>query len=105
MVINRHMEKVSLEEFQKIQTPSGSWKDKWEHLKYIECAIFPLSGQYLMSANVKFADSTNTGLCKDKGIKEGKHRINKDGEIYTIQFVNDIGKHSQLILKKVVADV
>ncbi|MFX0547915.1 hypothetical protein ACOAKC_01140 [Hathewaya histolytica] len=105
MSIRRNFKKVALLELKKIQQqPSGAWKKEWIEVKKISVGIFPLTGVYLSSSNVKFVDSTNTGLTTYRGLKEGLHRLN-DGSEYEIQWVNETGRLTQLVLKKVVADV
>ncbi len=105
MIIKRNMKNIVLEEFKKVQSPSGAWKQEWVKVKDVEVGIYPLSGAYLTTSNVKFANSTNTGLTGEKAILEGKNRLNDSGVIYDIDFVNPIGKYTQLVLKKMVANV
>jgi hypothetical protein len=104
MSINRDMKKVSLEKKTIVQAPSGQKKETWVKDKDIDLAIYPVQGSIMLSNNVKFNQSTNTGLTRDVNIKESSladgNRINDNGVIYTINFVNEAGRFAQLLLQK-----
>lgn len=102
MIINRNMEKYTLQEKKKVQSKSGQWKETWVDVKEIDVAIYPANYTILTSNNIKYAESTNTGLSTEKNIKEVVNRIVKGSEIYEITFSNGIGKFTQLYLKKVI---
>lgn len=102
--IRRAMESVTLEKKTWIQNPSGQKKEKWDEDKAIELAIYPVSGSVMNSSNILYNQSTNIGLTIEKVIFETKrengHRINDNGTIYNINFVNTAGRFTQLLLQK-----
>lgn len=104
MSIKRDMKSVTLEEKDIIQSPSGQPKEIWVADKTIDLAIYPVSGSVMLSNNVQFNQSTNTGLTIEKAIIETKtkdgNRINDNGTIYNINFVNAAGRYTQLLLQK-----
>lgn len=104
MSINRDMKSVSLEKKTIVQAPSGQKKETWVEDRPIELAVYPIQNSVMLSNNVKFNQSTNTGLTKESGIKEssldGGNRINDGSVIYTINFVNEAGRYTQLMLQK-----
>lgn len=106
MSIKTDMKSVTLEEKDIIQSPSGQPKETWVVGKAIDLAIYPVSGSVMLSNNVQFNQSTNTGLTTEKAIKETKtkdgNRINDNGNIYNINFVNVAGRYTQLMLQKVI---
>jgi hypothetical protein len=106
MSIKRDMKNVSIEKKDIIQSPSGQPKETWVVDKTIDLAIYPVSGSVMLSNNVQFNQSTNTGLTTEKTIKETKtkdgNRINDNGDIYNINFVNSAGRYTQLLLQKVI---
>lgn len=104
MSINRDIKTVFLEKKTTVQAPSGQKRETWVKDKDIDLAIYPVQGSVMLSNNVKFNQSTNTGLSRELGIKETRltdgNRINDNGVIYTINFVNEAGKFIQLLLQK-----
>ncbi|SMC17198.1 hypothetical protein SAMN02745134_00256 [Clostridium acidisoli DSM 12555] len=106
MSIKRDMKNVSLEKKSIVQGLSGQPKEIWEEDKTIDLAIYPVSGSVMLSNNVQFNQSTNTGLTTEKAIIETKtkdgNRINDNGTIYNINFVNVAGRYTQLLLQKVI---
>lgn len=102
MSIFRDMKLAILEKKEKVQQPSGAWKEEWVTDRNIDLAIYPANNVILTSSNVKYSESTNTGLTTEKVIVEVKNRINDNGQIYDITFANPAGKYTQLYLKKVV---
>ena len=102
MSINRNMNLMMLQAKTKTKSPSGQWLETWVDVKEIEVAIYPASYTIVTTANVRYADSTNTGLSTCKDIKEVVNRIVKGEEIYTVTFSNIIGKYTQLFLKQVI---
>lgn len=104
MSINRDMKTVSLEKKTISQSPSGQKKETWVSDRNIELAIYPIQNSVMLSNNVKFNQSTNTGLTRELGIKESSldkgNRINDNDVIYTINFVNEAGRYTQLMLQK-----
>lgn len=102
--IRRAMKPVSLEKKTWVQSTSGQKKETWLPDKIIELAIYPVSGSVMNSNNVLYNQSTNTGLTVEKAINETKkdkgHRINDNGDIYSINFVNTAGRFTQLLLQK-----
>lgn len=102
MIINRNMDKYMLQIKTKAQDSYGQWKETWVDVKEIDVAIYPASYTILTSANIKYSESTNTGLSTYKDIKEVVNRIIKGNKIYEVTFSNSIGKFTQLYLKKVI---
>lgn len=104
MSINRDLKKVFLEKKTIVQATSGQKKETWVKDKDIDLAIYPVQGSIMLSNNVKFNQSTNTGLTRAVNIKESSvadgNRINDNNVIYTINFVNEAGKFTQLLLQK-----
>lgn len=104
MSINRDMKSVTLEKKTIVQSSSGQKKETWVEDKAIDLAIYPVSGAVMLSNNVEFNQSTNTGLTIEKAINETKkengNRINDNGDIYNINFVNASGRYTQLLLQK-----
>lgn len=102
--IKRDMKPVTLEKKTWMQNPSGQKKETWVTDKIIQLAICPVNGTAMYSNNLLFNQSTNTGLTTEKAIKETKqeygNRINDNGTIYNINFVNTAGKYTQLLLQK-----
>lgn len=94
MSINRAMKPVILEKKDRVQQPSGAWKEEWVFDKDIELTIYPANNVILTSSNIKYSESTNTGLTTEKAIVEVKNRINDNGQIYDITFANpaEIGR-------------
>ena len=86
----------------KTKSLSGQWVEDWVDVKEIEVAIYPASYTILTSANVKYADSTNTGLSVYKDIKAVTNRIVFGTDIYEITYANPIGKFCILYLKQVI---
>jgi hypothetical protein len=103
MTILRDMKPVILQEKSKYQNSSGQWIDTWIDIKEIEVAIYPANFTILTSGNIKYAESTNTGLSDEKDIKEIVNRIKDNNDIYEITFSNPIGKFTQLFLKMVIS--
>jgi len=102
MSINRNMNLMMLQVNNKSKSSSGQKIDNWSNVKEIEVAIYPASYTILTSANVKYADSTNTGLSTYKDIEAEKNRIVNGSDVYEVAFSNQIGKYTQLFLKKVI---
>lgn len=104
MIINRNMDKYTLQVKTRIQSTSGAWKDSWNDVKDIDVAIYPANYNILVTNNQKYAESTNTGLTTEKNIVEINNRLYDEPTktVYEITFVNPIGKYTQLYLKKVV---
>lgn len=102
--IRRDMKPVTLEKNVPVQGKSGQLKDNWVADRTIDVAIYPVSGTVLFSNNVKFNQSTNTGLTLEKAIqeteKEKGNRLNDNGTIYKINFANPAGRFTQLLLQK-----
>ncbi|KHD34419.1 hypothetical protein NL50_17215 [Clostridium acetobutylicum] len=102
--IRRNMKPVTLEKKALVQSSSGQKKETWVIDKTIELAIYPVSGSVMNPNNVLYNQSTNTGLTVEKTINETKkdtgHRINDNGTIYNINFVNTAGRFTQLLLQK-----
>jgi hypothetical protein len=98
------MKPVTLEKKTWIQGQSGQKKETWDEDKTIELAIYPAGCSVMNSNNVLYNQSTNTGLTTEKAINETKrengHRINDNGNIYSINFVNPSGRFAQLLLQK-----
>lgn len=101
-MINRNMKPYMLQVKAKNQNKYGQWIESWEDVKSIDVAIYPANYAILTSANIKYSESTNTGLTTEKDIKEVVNRIVKGNEIFEITFANPIGKFTQLYLKKTI---
>jgi len=102
MSISRNMQTMMLQVRTKTRSPSGQWVEAWVDVKNIEVGIYPASYTILTSSNIKYSESTNTGLTLCKDIKEVVNRIVKGTEIYDITFANNAGRYAQLFLKRVV---
>jgi head-tail adaptor len=104
--IRRDMKSITLEKNVPVQGKSGQLKENWFTDRTIDAAIYPVSGSVMYSNNTKFNQSTNTGLTAEKAIqeteKENGNRINDNGTIYKINFVNPAGRYTQLLLQKVI---
>jgi len=102
MIINRNMKSYILQKNKKVQGKSGQWMDNWIDVKEIEVAIYPVNYTILTSGNIKYSESTNTGLSTEKEIEPIVNRIMYGEEIFEITFSNTIGKYTQLYLKKLI---
>lgn len=104
MSINSNMKPMVMEKYTDISSQnSGAKKKAWVKDKDINVAIYHANNTILMSNNVKFNQSTNTGLTTEKVITEA-NRLNDNGVIYEITYANTSGRLTQLYLKKVSFD-
>lgn len=99
MSINSRAKNYSLKKLIETKTASGALKKEWKLERVISVTISKLEG-YLNTENIRYKETTHTGLTHYKDISSGEYKLEGFGRAFNILDVNSEGRLTVLKLKE-----
>ncbi|MHC1723982.1 MAG: hypothetical protein AB9836_12355 [Aminipila sp.] len=104
MSINQEMRPLMLQMRKEGESPTGAAKNEWEDVKPIEVAIYKTNST-LNTQNVRYNESSHTGLTYEKQIEENLYRLFDGKRVYDITLADTKNRLTTLLLKEIDTNV
>ncbi|WP_312647569.1 phage head completion protein [Aminipila sp.] len=104
MSINQEMRPLMLQKRKDGESPTGAVKYEWEDVKTIDVAVYKTNST-LNTQNVRYNESSHTGLTYEKEVEENLYRLVDGERVYDITLADTKNRLTSLLLKEIDTNV